>query len=107
MEMKGRALNIVKDAVIAIDREQMLDLLETIADTTPKEGYGMLCLALSILYRSGFDDEVTMVEFTDAVGRQVRALVSNPPDDFKEEPPTPDCDCDICFEKRRRIASAH
>lgn len=107
MEVRVRAINIVKDNVIAIDRERMLDMMETLSDTTPKEGYGMLCLALSVLYRSGFDDEVTMVEFTDAIGRQVRALIDNPPEDFKEEPATPDCDCDVCEEKRARVARAH
>lgn len=101
---------------ITIDRGLMMEMIGVLETTTPQEGFGMLCLGLSFLFRSGTIN-ITMHEFLAAMLKQVRTLVEDPPEGFRDgdiefgEPdprvppgfrdiarlaPSPDCNCPAC-----------
>jgi hypothetical protein len=98
---------------VEISRDRMIDMMECLDETTPEESFGMICFVLSLIYRSSLEFPepgkrlMTITEFTDQIGAQVRKLIDSPPQGFEETPPTPDCDCDVCSEKREKLARAH
>jgi hypothetical protein len=104
----------IKQRTVAIDRDHVMDLIEVLDGANSKESFIMLCLVLSLVYRTALVDEgMTVLEFLDDIKRQVAGLIDNPPEGFRDEDnePTEDCDCDICCAKRawqeRRKARAH
>jgi len=114
MEIRVRKVK----AVVAIDRGRMMDLMAAMDGTNTHEAFGMLGLALSLLYRRGLREEgMTMLEFTDKLRMQVNGMVSNPPEGFTDqdfedaEEPTPGCNCDRCEaireRQKEREASVH
>jgi len=91
---------------VLINRDRMIELVDTMEDTTPNEALVMLCFALSLLYRSAADrQEMTVIEFTDSVGVQIRSLITNPPQGFDDEP-APGCECQACKAKAEIKARA-
>lgn len=102
----------IEDKVkISIDRAQMFDLMEALECDNPHEAFGMLCLALSLIYREVWAQSgVTLTEFTDKLGLQVRQMIDKPPSGYTDKElyePTPGCSCDACRLLRERKARAN
>jgi hypothetical protein len=112
-EMEVKIIAIPKLKLGGISRDRMIDMLESLDGTTPEECFSMICFMLSLIYRGSLKYPepgiklMTIMEFTDKIGLQVRKMIDNPPEGFEETPPTPGCDCDTCSEKRARLSSAH
>ena len=102
----------VRKQRIAVDPLRMIDMMESMDGASQKESFTMMCFGLSLLYRSTMDAPepgmaMTITDFMDRVGINVRYFIDNPPKGFEDTPPTPGCGCDVCAEKRERLARAH
>lgn len=91
--------------MVSIDRTQMSEMMEILDCNNPHQAFGMLSLALSLLYRSCWEEAITVEEFTEKASKQVGVLINNPPVGYREQDlgePTPGCDCEVCEAIRTR-----
>jgi hypothetical protein len=90
---------------IFIDRNQITEMMEILDYNNPHQAFGMLSLAMSLLYRSCWEDAITVEEFADKTGKQVETFINDPPLGYREEDisePTPGCNCEVCKAIRAR-----
>jgi hypothetical protein len=94
-----------RKTTVSIDRAQMAEIMEILDCNDPHQAFGMLSLALSLLYRDCWEEQVTIEEFTERTGKQISVLIRDPPSGFREEDigqPTPGCNCPVCEAIRAR-----